>query len=137
MIIDKYTKAAWTILAISNKRVKLVLALTVVCLFMIALNVACAPEPEYSKTRMLTGYSGNYTLVEIECPDHLKNRESDSAKRIGRDIKTQSLKAKLTALLKKHERILVAKEDLLASKRSLWFSSLRQVSEHQVSGCVQ
>ena len=67
---------------------------------MIALNVACAPEPEYSKTRMLTGYSGNYTLVEIECPDHLKNRESDSAKRIGRDIKTQSLKAKLTALLK-------------------------------------
>ena len=137
MIIDKYTKGAWTILAISNKRVKLILALTVVCLFMIALNVACAPEPEYSKTRMLTGYSGNYTLVEIECPDHLKNSESDSTKCIGRDIKTQSLKAKLTALLKKHERILVAKEDLLASKRSLWFSSLRQVSEHQVSGCVQ
>ena len=137
MIIDKYTKAAWTILAIGNKRAKLILALTVVCLFMIALNVACAPEPEYSKTGMLTGYSGDYTLVEIECSDYLKNRKSDSTKRIGRDIKTQSLKVKLTALLKKHERILVAKEDLLASKRSLWFSSLRQVSEHQVSGCVQ
>jgi len=85
----------------------------------------------------LTEHSGNYFLVEIECLDHLKNREGDSAKRIGQDIKTQSLKTKLTALLKKHERILAAKEDLLASKRSLWFSSLRQVSEHKVSGCVQ
>ena len=116
---------------------KLILALTVVCLFMIALNVACAPEPEYSKIGVLTEHSGNYFLVEIECLDHLKNREGDSAKRIGQDIKTQSLKTKLTALLKKHERILAAKEDLLASKRSLWFSSLRQVSEHKVSGCVQ
>ena len=122
---------------ISDKYTKVIFVLTVVGLFMIVLNVACAPKPRYSKMGMLAGYSGNYILVEIECLDHLKNSESDSTKCIGRDIKTQSLKAKLTALLKKHERILVAKEDLLASKRSLWFSSLRQVSEHQVSGCVQ
>ena len=137
MIIDKYTKTAFTIIVISDKHIRFILPLTVVCLFMIALNVACAPEPKYSKIGMLTEHSSNHFLVEIECLDHLKNREGDSAKRIGQDIRTQSLKTKLTALLKKHERILAAKEDLLASKRSLWFSSPRQVSEHQVSGCVQ
>jgi len=111
--------------------------LTVVSLFMIALNVACAPEPKYNQIGMLSGNSGNYVLVKIECPDYLKNREGDLTKSTRKGIKTQSLKAKLTTLLKSHERILAAKEDLLASKRSLWFSSLRQNSEHQVSGCVQ
>ena len=104
---------------------------------MIALNVACAPKPKYSKMGMLAGYSGNYILVEIVCLDQLKNREGRSAKHTRQNIKEPSLKMKLTALLKNHERILAAKEDLLASKRSLWFSSLRQNAEHQVSGCVQ
>ena len=34
MIIDKYTKATWTILEISNKHVKLILALTVLSVYL-------------------------------------------------------------------------------------------------------
>ena len=106
---------------ISDKYTKVIFVLTVVGLFMIVLNVACTPEPKYIKTGMLTGYSGNYIPVAIEDTNHLKNNEGNLAKGTGQDIKAQLLTAQLATLLKKHERILAAKEDLIASERSLWF----------------
>ena len=99
---------------------KIILALTVVSLFAVALNMACAPVGNYIKTGTLTGHDGN-SHIAIEDPDYFKNNEGDPAKRAGQDIKTQSLKAQLVVLLKKHERILAAEEDLIASKRSPWF----------------
>lgn len=104
---------------------------------MIMFNMACAPESKFSKNGMLKNNNSNYFPIEIECTEHFKNNEGGPAKRSGEYSKALSLKTKITAVLENHERMLAAKEDLLANKRSLWFSSPPQISEHEVLGCVQ